>query len=192
MGQVDAIGTDIHVAGSFDHRPDIAGGFSAEGAGGNASAAESAAGRITAPAVTTVSSACAAAWRVLTAASTAARAIRIGHGPFFLNFWIGHKGESKTTCIAFPAGLCRTRLVESRAPDKQAAFSRRVTATRHVCIFQSQPEDAFPPGSRARESGDKTAADNTVVGITASEANNLLAFLLRAAPSSIEPLTGRT
>src|SRR5208282_76741 len=42
--QIDAIGADINVVGAFDHRSDVAGGFSAEAARGNAPSAEAARG----------------------------------------------------------------------------------------------------------------------------------------------------
>ena len=50
MGEVDAVGADVDVGGPFDHGADVAGGLAAEGAGGDASAAE-AAGRASCAAV---------------------------------------------------------------------------------------------------------------------------------------------
>ena len=45
VGQIDAVGADVDIAGPFDHRADIAGRLAAEAAGGDAAAAEPAAGR---------------------------------------------------------------------------------------------------------------------------------------------------
>jgi hypothetical protein len=44
--EVNAVGADVDVGGTFDHRSDVAGGFTAEGAGGHASASETAWGII--------------------------------------------------------------------------------------------------------------------------------------------------
>jgi len=40
VGQVHAIGADVNLAGSLDHRSDVAGRFSAEAAGGDPATAE--------------------------------------------------------------------------------------------------------------------------------------------------------
>src|SRR5258706_15514777 len=42
VGQIDAVGADVNVGGSFDYRADITGGFAAEGASGHASTPKSA------------------------------------------------------------------------------------------------------------------------------------------------------
>jgi len=46
VSEVNAVGADVDVGGTFDHRTDVAGGFTAEGAGGDASASEPAWGII--------------------------------------------------------------------------------------------------------------------------------------------------
>ena len=72
VGQVNAICTDVNVAGSFDHRSDVAGRLAAKAACGDATASE-ASGWNVSP----------AGW-VLSAIAPVARAISIGHRLAFL------------------------------------------------------------------------------------------------------------
>src|SRR5438874_2009628 len=52
VGEVDAVGADVDVGGSFDHGADVTGGFAAKAASGHASSSKTAGGVI--PAVRTL------------------------------------------------------------------------------------------------------------------------------------------
>ena len=86
VGQIDAIRTDVYVAWSLDHRPDISGRLAAEATSGDAPAAE-ATGRVIA-----------SAGRVLSTIAAVAWAICIGHR---LAFLIRH---ARRACLEHASG----------------------------------------------------------------------------------------